>query len=468
MKWAKAIFFGALAWFEIASAQGLDPEDALALASFPLAPLERGIRNDRHVMLEGIPRPGNQWRTSTCVAWAVAYAAGSYFHRHRNEPLTTVLSPAFSYAVGNGDARCLATSRVSRMLDMLRDVGGLPMSEYAYDPGWCGRTPTAAELQRAAAFRIPGWAAVPSHDVTASKSQIASGRVVIFSMGVGPAFAAHSGPSVFDTLETGPDIYGHAMVALGFDDERQAFRIQNSVGTGWGDNGQAWLSYHVWQDTVITAYVITDAPVAQTTSIPLAQGTILDRLVAALPSSMVRRVSVEDQLHKYIDEKIHRAFAFSMPDGGTWREGGWSKAEIAQKMALERCQIYFGRPCTLFAVDDEIQADPSGASMPQDMPRVSFTGAYNLANIPGLSDRVRNSLSVASYGSASAPKAMAIHPTGIALAVLSAADQREAESEALRLCNSGLGRDNHNGPCYLYAASNKVVLFERRTTARLP
>lgn len=36
---------------------------------------------------------------------------------------------------------------------------------------------------------------------------------------------------------------GHAMTIVGYDDVRQAFRIRNSWGPDWGDNGYAWLSY---------------------------------------------------------------------------------------------------------------------------------------------------------------------------------------------------------------------------------
>ena len=38
---------------------------------------------------------------------------------------------------------------------------------------------------------------------------------------------------------------GHAMCVIGYDDTVNggSFRIVNSWGTGWGDNGYFWLSY---------------------------------------------------------------------------------------------------------------------------------------------------------------------------------------------------------------------------------
>ena len=444
-------------------------------------------------MLDGVPRPGDQWRTSTCVAWAVAYAAGSYFQRARLNGSGAALSPAFAYALGNGDARCLATSRVSRMLDALRDVGALPLSEYAYDPGWCGRVPTEAERRRAAAYRIPGWAVVPALDPVAAKAQLAAGRVVIFSMGVGPAFGAHRGKEVFDTLESGTDVYGHAMVAVGFDDTSQAFRIQNSFGMGWGDKGQAWLSYRVWRERAVTAYVITDAPTsvaapapaptvasapAPVPSVPTnaaaeataaqAKTAALGRLMAAFPAHLTsRRAVVEEHLRKYLEMKTYRAFALLLPEGQPYRTGDWSAPEVARQMLLEGCQMNYGRPCVLFAEGDEPRPPRQGSDWePQDMPRVRYGGQYDPTQVPRIGSTVRQSSAVADYGRAPAPKAMALHHWGRAFAVSAAPNQRQAEIEALARCNADPSRAD--GPCYLYAVGDQVVFPQRHTQAVTP
>lgn len=36
---------------------------------------------------------------------------------------------------------------------------------------------------------------------------------------------------------------GHAMLMVGYDDTKKAFRVKNSWGTGWGDKGYSWFSY---------------------------------------------------------------------------------------------------------------------------------------------------------------------------------------------------------------------------------
>lgn len=472
MKLLLFILCALLALPRLAAAQGFEPEDPVMLSSFQQVPVDRGIIARQQVMLEGVPGPGNQWRTSTCVAWAVAYAAGSYFHRTRLGRVNGALSPAFAYALGNGDARCLAASRVSRMLDVLRDIGGLPLSDYAYDPGWCGRIPTEAERRRAATFRIPGWALVPGLDPVAAKAQILEGRVVIFSMGVGPAFDGHRGKQVFDVLEPAADVFGHAMVAVGFDDKMQAFRIQNSAGTGWGDGGQAWLSYRVWRERAVTAYVITDGAgsvpastaAASVPSSPTRQ-SVVDRLKAAMPAAFKPKPGMlEDILPKYAAGKAHRALALSFSDHVTYRQSDWSKPEEARQAVLERCQVQFGHPCVLFAEDDEPKTPASGRDWePQDMPRARYSGPYDPTQVVALSTTVRQSPLVTGYGLAGGPKAMALHPWGRVFVTSAAASQREAEANALRRCNADPTRQGQDGPCYLYATGDQVVLTQRLT-----
>lgn len=55
---------------------------------------------------------------------------------------------------------------------------------------------------------------------------------------------------------------GHAVVLVGWDDTRKAFRLRNSWGAGWGDRGYCWLPYdygltEAWS---LTATLLPDSP----------------------------------------------------------------------------------------------------------------------------------------------------------------------------------------------------------------
>ena len=86
------------------------------------------------------------------------------------------------------------------------------------------------------------------------KAQLARGVPVIFNMRVGTKLRGQRGDGVIDSDEG--DIGGHAMVVVGYDDAKQAFRIQNSWGRSWGDGGYGWFSYEFWKRNVTLGFVI--------------------------------------------------------------------------------------------------------------------------------------------------------------------------------------------------------------------
>ncbi len=43
--------------------------------------------------------------------------------------------------------------------------------------------------------------------------------------------------------DTGRVVGGHAILCVGYSLRRRAFRLQNSWGSDWGDNGRAWIDH---------------------------------------------------------------------------------------------------------------------------------------------------------------------------------------------------------------------------------
>jgi hypothetical protein len=131
----------------------------------------------------------------------------------------------------------------------------------------------------------------------------------------------------------------------------------------------------------------------------------------------------------------------------------------AADRTLEGCQLRSGMPCALIAVNEEIAED--GQLIYKDMPRLHYAGEFDLAQIPIIRAVTRNRADLQRYFGADTPKAIAIHPWG-ELFIASAATLGEAQQTVLGKCNK-FGIDKKEGPCFLYAINNKVVLPERAT-----
>ena len=76
------------------------------------------------------------------------------------------------------------------------------------------------------------------------KSYLSMGKLVIFAANVGKQFNAYKGNAVFSLNAKDENSGGHAMAICGYDDNKGpngAFKVINSWGTDWGDNGYMWV-----------------------------------------------------------------------------------------------------------------------------------------------------------------------------------------------------------------------------------
>jgi C1A family cysteine protease len=240
---------------QCALAQGAIIETMEELAGRPEPPGFRGALPAQVSLAASLPPPRDQGVAGTCTSWAATYAAASQALRRAGLGPSLKLSPSFTYNQAARDPYCRAGTNTSRTLDLLRDVGALPIEEFVYDAGWCGRMPTEAELQRAAKYKIKGWSRFDATNVEAVKTQLARGVPVVFDILMSEQLKSFKGDAVLNGPLV-PSGGGHTLLAVGYDDERKAFRIQNSWGRQWGDGGYAWFSYDFWASNVHVGYVV--------------------------------------------------------------------------------------------------------------------------------------------------------------------------------------------------------------------
>jgi uncharacterized caspase-like protein len=204
------------------------------------------------------------------------------------------------------------------------------------------------------------------------------------------------------------------------------------------------------------------APPSQQAAIPAptANSSLQGRLLARLTALSVPPELAENIARSYETDKDHKAIAVGLKAHRTWREGQWGTDDTAVVATLEKCQVYYGEPCALAAVGDKIEQASGGPPVPRDMARARYDGLFEPEQIPGAGSALKQRADVVAYRSGTGTKAAAYHPMA-RLFIVRGLSQFEAEELALKQCNDDPDRKGRNGPCFLYAVGDQVVLPQR-------
>lgn len=255
------LFFLGLLVVEVASASseyqsGYIPENPNTYSAIPLRSLKRGFLPPKVDLANFFPPVGRQGAQSSCVGWALGYAARSYYHRQGQQsghPVPEPFSPSFVYNQTK-ESSCASGSSISSGLQLLEKVGIVGVSEFPYDPEDCSRQPTTDQLLRAQQYRIKGWARVETGQVEAIKGELALGNPVVVGLWISPSFYRIKN-GIYADVDA--DIRGgHALVVVGYDDQLGAFKLMNSWGENWGERGFGWISYDAMLKRLQNAFVM--------------------------------------------------------------------------------------------------------------------------------------------------------------------------------------------------------------------
>jgi len=240
-------------------ALGDDPVDPKEWVSLPKVTIARGYLPEAVDLSARFPEPGDQGKTGSCVAWATAYATRSYYNfiekGTSRRDAGSIASPAYLYAkIRDKNQSCQTSgSNIVIALKYLEENGVPALADY----GTAALCETAVPSFPASrlGFRVKGLRAVqlptpgnpaPRASLDKIKQELATGNPVLFSMKVDRKFMRLSGANIYRSTvkeRRDGDAGSHAMTMVGYDDQRQAFRVINSWGRDWADDGFGWISY---------------------------------------------------------------------------------------------------------------------------------------------------------------------------------------------------------------------------------
>jgi C1A family cysteine protease/fibronectin type 3 domain-containing protein len=234
-----------------------------------------------------MPPVVNQGQQNSCVAFSVGYYTRSYFEKkargwsYDSPPYggegEHVFSPAFIYNQINGGQD--SGSYFHHALDLVTRKGAAPWKMMPYNAQDYRTQPSEAAKTSALQYKAASYRRIPFDNIQAVKAELAAGRPVIFGIVVDDAFY-NLGTKVYDQPK-GRSYGGHAMTLVGYDDsktspkgDRGAFKLINSWGREWGENGYGWISYRQWLAMQPYAYVMY--PAASTSTVPSAEEEVTE------------------------------------------------------------------------------------------------------------------------------------------------------------------------------------------------
>ena len=208
------------------------------------------------------PPIGNQGAINSCAGWASTYYQFTYeVNRYRNTPTdeTNIFSPSWTYNYINGGAN--NNVAIADAYTVLKNQGAMTLADYphmnslsSYSYSW---SDDVDKMIDALEYRVAStdlYTVSSSDDISAIKSKIADGHAgVIWTNSSGWTSAKNGSGENFIVRGSNRGNIGHFMTLVGYDDNIKvtvngvtltgAFKIANSMGKNWGNDGYVWVSY---------------------------------------------------------------------------------------------------------------------------------------------------------------------------------------------------------------------------------
>ena len=242
---------------------------------------------------KNFPPIGDQGSYGTCVVWSVGYnlktALNAIEKGWTPEQLadksyqTSPKDLWFAIPSDSKSAQCNGTNFEPAM-DALIATGAANLSAAPYSGlGSCtgsaaGNSQNKLANYRKIAAKQDGLSlAEQGLTVENFKGYLNAGRPIAIGAQLGDRFMKWNSSAVIssDTYSNpGMQHAYHAMTLVGYDDNKNAFRVRNSWGTSWGDNGSIWVDYNFFCESFCFAAFVAQ----NVSSVSASNGTIESKL----------------------------------------------------------------------------------------------------------------------------------------------------------------------------------------------
>jgi len=216
------------------------------------------------------PPIGDQGQYGTCVVWATGYNVKTAMNALEKKWTATQLASTSNqtspkdlwYALDKKGSNCNGAN-FEPAFDALMSKGAKSMQAVPYDmKNSCSGTTTGDTNNKVQKYRMIAYknSETQKEGMTVNnfKNYLKNRQPIAFGAQLGERFMLCKSDAVLS--EDGDKVQGqhayHALALVGYDDNKNAFRVRNSWGTSWGDKGSIWIDYDFFiQQFCFAAYV---------------------------------------------------------------------------------------------------------------------------------------------------------------------------------------------------------------------
>ncbi len=199
-----------------------------------------------------LPPVDTQGNQGSCVAWATGYYLKSFQENYQNSQdglaaPTVILSPSFIF--NQIKISPCSGSQIADALDLLQVSGTPEWTIMPYNENDCATQPSDLQRSLAEPNRIESYFYLNGDILLEqTKAFLLNDQPVVIAVSIDRNY--------FGAKENGVAVYrkfnkvdgAHAMLVVGYDDALNAFKVVNSWGRNWGNQGFVWIDYKAFEE----------------------------------------------------------------------------------------------------------------------------------------------------------------------------------------------------------------------------
>ncbi|MEM1323575.1 MAG: C1 family peptidase [Bacteroidota bacterium] len=270
-----------LGWAQEPFGYGLKLPTPEQLKKIPYAPsfgLPPNIQLPEKVDLSvDMPPIGHQGAQGSCTAFTVVYSLKSYQEKKEKNwnfveggktRYDRICSPAFVFNMAKwltNNQNCAGGIHFAEAFKVLRDYGTAFWKDFPYDPNNCTKVPDKTTIEKAKVNKISAAQALTPANLAEIKYNLWAKKPVMLGVSLesdfqAKGFEAFKNKTHYTYQLRGPIFtYYHAMLCVGYDDNKKVFKVMNSWGNQWGNAGYVDIPYSVFVKAVRESYTMNDA-----------------------------------------------------------------------------------------------------------------------------------------------------------------------------------------------------------------